>query len=67
MAYLPFILNLIILVGGVYLIGLVLIGRIELGLRIPSWPVRRGALVALAIAAVAWWLVRDVAFPGLQV
>ncbi|HEY0499891.1 MAG TPA: DUF2752 domain-containing protein [Kutzneria sp.] len=47
--------------------GLVLLGRTELGLRIPSWPVRRSALVVLAIAAVAWWLVRDVAFPGLQV
>jgi hypothetical protein len=47
--------------------GLILIGRIELGLRIPSWPVRRRALIGLAIAAVAWWLVRDVAFPGLQV
>jgi hypothetical protein len=47
--------------------GLVLLGRIELGLRIPSWPARRGALVALAVAAVAWWLVRDLVFPGLQV
>jgi hypothetical protein len=47
--------------------GLVLLGRTELGLRIPSWPVRRSALVVLSIAAVAWWLVRDVAFPGLQV
>jgi hypothetical protein len=47
--------------------GLVLLGRVELGLRIPSWPARRTALIAVAIAAVAWWLVRDVAFPGLQV
>ncbi|EWM12951.1 DUF2752 domain-containing protein [Kutzneria sp. 744] len=44
-----------------------LLGRTELGLRIPSWAVRRNALVALGIATVAWWLVRDVAFPGLQV
>lgn len=47
--------------------ALVLLGRTELGLRIPSWAVRRNALVALGIATVAWWLVRDVAFPGLQV
>jgi hypothetical protein len=49
------------------IVGLVLLARTELGLRIPSWPVRRSALIALAVAAVAWWLVRDVAFPGLQV
>ncbi|MFI9380160.1 DUF2752 domain-containing protein [Kutzneria sp. NPDC052558] len=47
--------------------GLVLLARVELGLRIPSWPVRRTALILLAVAAMAWWLVRDVAFPGLQV
>ncbi|MEV6604852.1 DUF2752 domain-containing protein [Kutzneria sp. NPDC051319] len=47
--------------------ALVLLGRTELGLRIPCWAVRRNALVALGIATVAWWLVRDVAFPGLQV
>lgn len=47
--------------------GLVLLGRIELGLPLPSWRVRRGALIALAVAAVAWWLVRDLAFPQLQV
>ena len=47
--------------------GLVLLGRTELGLRIPSWPVRRTALIGLAVAALAWWAVRDLAFPGLQV
>jgi hypothetical protein len=47
--------------------GLVLLGRIELGRPIPSWRTRRAALVALAVAAVAWWLVRDLAFPQLQV
>ncbi|GAA3437328.1 DUF2752 domain-containing protein [Kutzneria kofuensis] len=47
--------------------GLVLLGRTELGLPIPSWRVRRLGLIALGIAAVAWWLVRDLAFPGLQV
>ena len=47
--------------------GLVLLGRSELGLPIPSWPTRRAALIALAVAAVGWWLVRDVAFPQLQV
>ena len=47
--------------------GLVLLGRSELGLPIPSWRTRRAALIALAVSAVGWWLVRDVAFPQLQV
>ena len=47
--------------------GLVLLARIELGRPIPSWPTRRAGLIALGIAAVAWWLVRDLAFPQLQV
>ena len=47
--------------------GLALLARMELGLPIPSWRTRRAALIALAIAAVGWWLVRDVAFPQLQV
>jgi hypothetical protein len=47
--------------------ALVLLGRGELGMPVPSWRSRRAALVALAVAAVAWWFVRDVAFPGLQV
>ncbi len=47
--------------------GMVLLARIELGLSIPSWRTRRAGLVALGIAAVAWWLVRDLAFPQLQV
>ncbi|QUQ67993.1 DUF2752 domain-containing protein [Kutzneria sp. CA-103260] len=47
--------------------GLVLLARIELGRPIPSWRTRRAGLVALGIAAVAWWLVRDLAFPQLQV
>jgi hypothetical protein len=47
--------------------ALALLARTELGLPIPSWRTRRAALIALAIAAVGWWLVRDVAFPQLQV
>ena len=47
--------------------ALVLLGRTELGLRIPSWPARRTALIGLAVAALAWWATRDLAFPGLEV
>jgi len=47
--------------------GLVLLARIELGRPIPSWRTRRVGLIALGIAAVAWWLVRDLVFPQLQV
>ena len=47
--------------------GLALLGRVELGLPIPSWRTRRTALIALAVAAIGWWLVRDLAFPQLQV
>jgi len=47
--------------------GLVLLARIELGRPIPSWRTRRAGLIALGIAALVWWLVRDLAFPQLQV
>ncbi|GAA0629105.1 hypothetical protein GCM10010174_56600 [Kutzneria viridogrisea] len=40
-------------------IGLVLLGRRELGRTVAPWTTLRWALAGLAVLAVAWWVLRD--------
>jgi Protein of unknown function (DUF2752) len=43
--------------------ALVLLGRRELGLPTPSWPVLRASLFALGVLTVGWWILRDLRLP----